>query len=181
MTLVIPNRVNFPETFRTLGYFAGAEIGVAEGDFSAELVRAGGWLYLVDAWRHIGGLDDVNNPSDEQQEERLQRVRERFKQFPMVQIRRGWSVEMAEEFKDGVLDWAYLDADHREQSVLADLNAWYPKVRVGGMLCGHDYFNSPGWEGHHGVKTAVDAFFAGREIGLTSEFQYEHSWFVIKE
>jgi hypothetical protein len=179
--LVVQSRLDFPETFKRLGYTTGAEIGVAEGDFSIELVKAGGWLYLVDAWKHIGELDDVNNPSDQQQEERLQRVRDRFKQFPNVMILRGLSVEMAGNFHDEALDWVYLDADHREQSVLEDLKAWYPKVRVGGMLCGHDYFNSPGWEGHHGVKAAVDAFFTGREIGLTSEFQHEHSWFVIKE
>ena len=181
MNLVIPSRLNFAEVFKNLGYAKGAEIGVADGDFSAELISFGGRLYLVDAWRHIGGLDDVNNPSEVQQENRYQSVVARFAADSNVELRRGWSVEMAETFQDGELDWIYIDADHREASVWADLTAWYPKVRVGGMLCGHDYFNSPGWETHQGVKAAVDRFFAGREVGLTSEFQYEHSWFITKE
>ena len=182
MKLVIPSRSNFPEVFKQLGYVKGAEIGVADGDLSAELIRFGGRLYLVDAWKHIGGMDwDVNNPSEEQQEQRYQRVVARFKAYPSVEFRRGWSLEMADTFQDGELDWIYLDADHREESVWNDMMAWFPKVRVGGMLSGHDYFNSPGWETHQGVKAAVDRFFSGKEVGLTSEFKYEHSWYIIKE
>jgi len=184
ITLNIPSREQLSDAFRMLGYCRGAEIGVAEGVLSEQLVKfagCGGKLYLVDAWQHIGGLDDTNNPSAEEQEQRFQWVQSKFTGNKNVEIRRGWSVEMAATFRDMELDWIYLDADHREESVLADLKAWYPKVRVGGMLSGHDYFNSPGWENHHGVKAAVDAFFGCRIVSLTTEFQYEHSWYIIKE
>jgi hypothetical protein len=47
-------------------------------------------------------------------------------------------------------DVVYIDADHSYESVLADINAWTPHVRRGGILCGHDFF-----EGFPGVEKAV--------------------------
>src|SRR5262249_34052604 len=66
------------------------------------------------------------------------------------------------------------DANHRFETVRDDLTAWYPKLRPGGLFCGHDYLNGyvPGGgvaspEFHRGtlfhVRTAVDRF--GRQIG----------------
>ncbi len=51
---------------------------------------------------------------------------------------KGTSIEAAEQFEDGSLDFAFIDADHREAAVLADIAAWRPKIRAGGMLTGHD-------------------------------------------
>lgn len=45
----------------------------------------------------------------------------------------------------------FIDADHREAAVRADIAAWAPYVRPGGILCGHDYSGS--WMG---VIHAVD-------------------------
>ena len=181
ITSDIMTRDDFPRAFKELGYIKGAEIGVLDGDFSIKLAQFGGTLYLVDAWKHIDGFLDMHNPDDAKHEEIYQRVVSRFSIFPNIEIRRGLSVDMAKTFQDEELDWVYLDADHRQEGVTLDLEAWYPKVRVGGMLCGHDYFNSEGWENHHGVKEAVDRFFGSRTVSLTMEYRYEHSWFISKE
>ncbi len=51
--------------------------------------------------------------------------------------------------------WAVLlDADHSEESVAADIAAWWPKVTPGGLMGGDDYHVFPG------VKAAVDARFS---------------------
>lgn len=39
----------------------------------------------------------------------------------------------------GNADIVFIDAGHDFESCLADINAWYPLVREGGYLCGHDY------------------------------------------
>ena len=49
------------------------------------------------------------------------------------------SVEAAKDFGDRTLDAVYIDAEHDEESVRADIKAWRPKIKFGGVLCGHDY------------------------------------------
>ena len=77
----------------------------------------------------------------------------------------------------------YIDGDHRYEGVKIDIEAWYPKVRKGGLICGHDYtgeiipakydvmsFN---------VKKAVDEFFAGKQLFISREKEFM-SWMVLK-
>jgi predicted O-methyltransferase YrrM len=45
----------------------------------------------------------------------------------------------AARFADGFFDLVYIDGDHTRAAVEADLAAWYPKVRPGGILCGDDF------------------------------------------
>jgi hypothetical protein len=49
------------------------------------------------------------------------------------------SVAAADFFADGSLAWVHIDARHDYDSVVADINAWAPKVRPGGWLSGDDY------------------------------------------
>jgi len=51
----------------------------------------------------------------------------------------GVSWEVARRFEERSLDYVMLDADHDYESVKKDIAAWLPKVRPGGILCGHDY------------------------------------------
>ena len=60
-------------------------------------------------------------------------------------------------FADGSLCCVYIDADHTYESVTEDITAWLPKIRAGGVICGHDY--SGGWKE---VVRAVDDFFCKR-------------------
>ncbi len=55
----------------------------------------------------------------------------------------GDSAMAATMFADAALDAAFIDADHSEEAVLKDIHAWLPKVKPGGILCGHD-FDEPG-------------------------------------
>ena len=52
---------------------------------------------------------------------------------------RGDSTATADHYGDGALDFVFIDADHEAGSVCSDLKAWFPKVRAGGVLAGHDY------------------------------------------
>ena len=40
---------------------------------------------------------------------------------------------------DGSLDFAFIDARHDYPNVRADVRLWYPKVKPGGIVSGHDY------------------------------------------
>lgn len=43
---------------------------------------------------------------------------------------------------DESVDFAYLDDDHTHQHVDEELNALFPKMRAGGIICGHDVHGS---------------------------------------
>lgn len=53
------------------------------------------------------------------------------------------SVKAAKGFADESLDFVFIDAAHDYVSVSADLRAWLPKVKVGGMIAGHDHSHPP--------------------------------------
>src|SRR5271169_306540 len=48
------------------------------------------------------------------------------------------SAEAAAAIADGMLDLVFIDADHGYRAIRDDIAAWRAKVRVGGILCGHD-------------------------------------------
>lgn len=54
-------------------------------------------------------------------------------------------------------DLVFLDADHTYEFVLADIMAWKPLLRPGGILCGHDW----GQKDHPGVEQAVRRLLPG--------------------
>eukprot|EP00746_Dinoflagellata_sp_MGD_P047190 gnl/MRDRNA2_/MRDRNA2_21638_c0_seq1.p1 gnl/MRDRNA2_/MRDRNA2_21638_c0~~gnl/MRDRNA2_/MRDRNA2_21638_c0_seq1.p1 ORF type:complete len:351 (+),score=51.50 gnl/MRDRNA2_/MRDRNA2_21638_c0_seq1:98-1054(+) len=88
------------------------------------------------------------------------------------------SVAAASAFEDESLDVVYIDADHKWWSVVQDLAAWWPKIRPGGALLGHDFHlnslmereDQPGGDSND-VPMAVLSFFrAPLEITLHTGF-----------
>ncbi len=67
------------------------------------------------------------------------------------------SPEAAGEFSDGALSFVFIDASHDQASVHADITAWLPKVKPGGVLAGHDF-------GYSGVASAVIDLLPGFAI-----------------
>ena len=67
------------------------------------------------------------------------------------------SIRAARLFQPSSVDFCFIDADHAYESLMADLHAWWPKVKPGGTLAGHDYRQSASWLA--GVTPAVHAFF----------------------
>lgn len=77
------------------------------------------------------------------------------------------SLQGARLFGDRSLDFIFIDASHEYEDVRDDLAAWFPKLKVGGIIAGHDYAN----RGQPGVKQAVDEFAEQKGLSLRkSEF-----------
>jgi hypothetical protein len=76
----------------------------------------------------------------------------------------------------------YVDASHEYEDVLADLNAWWPILDQGGIMCGDDYCEY--WSG---VIKAVNEFFWDRAEVRTAQFQNPDGqapsdyWWVVKK
>lgn len=61
------------------------------------------------------------------------------------------------------IDYLYIDADHSYEGALADLIAWVPHVKPGGLILGDDY----GSDLYPGVKQAWDEFERAHGLNLT--------------
>lgn len=92
---------------------------------------------------------------------------------------RDMSCNVSENFADNSLDFVYIDADHKYDSVLADIRAWWPKIKSGGILCGDDYTDSGVEE--FGVIPAVNDFATANKLkfGLTTGIN--PSWVFAKD
>ncbi len=75
-------------------------------------------------------------------------------QFTLIE-KLSW--EAADDFFDGSVDFVFIDAAHDYDSVMLDIQSWLPKVKTGGIIAGHDYY-----EGFKGVVKAVDQIFGER-------------------
>lgn len=81
------------------------------------------------------------------------------------------STDAAATFEDSSCDFVFIDASHEYRDVRGDLAAWYPKVRPGGVLAGHDYH----WPG---VSRAVRDFATAN--GLKRPRKTELCWVMEK-
>jgi predicted O-methyltransferase YrrM len=73
------------------------------------------------------------------------------------------SVRASHLFPAESVDFCFIDADHSYASVQADLRAWWPKIRPGGVIAGHDYRQEASWL--IGVTKAVHDYFGVRDAG----------------
>jgi len=121
------------------GFTTGAEIGVDLGRYSKILLDENPTLTLigVDAW--------VGKQGPSRRTVAVMAMEPYGDRSHMVH---GLSVEAALLVPDASLDFVYIDADHQFSAVVADLAAWEPKVRSGGVVSGHDYFYGRDSRGH---------------------------------
>jgi hypothetical protein len=84
------------------------------------------------------------------------------------------SLDAAPLYEDQSLDFVFIDASHEYEDVVNDINAWYPKVKSGGILAGHDY--GPAWLG---VVQAVNEFLIKEQYKLT--INSELCWGITKK
>lgn len=168
------------------GFNVGAEVGVHTGMMTSNLLRACPQLklYAVDNWWSI-----PRKPTDPEELKNWvdiglagrngKRDRQRFYSRTMsfgkrVTVLYGDSVEMADHVEDNSLDFVFIDADHRYESVIKDLKAWVPKVKDDiGVVCGHDY-NHPRFPGV--TKAIIEAFGDQYE-----DVGFDHIWRAKKE
>ncbi|MHC4377603.1 MAG: class I SAM-dependent methyltransferase [Planctomycetota bacterium] len=95
----------------------------------------------VDRWD--GVLDGITRADGERMLEELRADLVACQVQSRVKLVRGESPRIARRRKAASLAMVFLDADHTTEAVQADIQAWWPKVRPGGWLAGHDV-DAPG-------------------------------------
>jgi len=163
------NRDTLARLFYLLEYATGVEVGVERGLYSEVLSREnpGVRLFCVDAWRAYRGYRDH---VDQAKLDRFYvEAGERLAPFPHTTLVRKFSLDAVKDFADESLDFVYLDGNHNFENVTAELAAWGAKVRVGGILAGHDYVRYT-WPNQIHVVQAVNGWTDAYEI---------HPWFLL--
>jgi cephalosporin hydroxylase len=179
----------------------GAEIGTFKGEFAKEILQNwSGTLYMIDVWRPLGEeyLDSSNHATHSAAySETMGNISGYEDRGIMV---RATSEVAADMFERESLNFVYIDANHAYDFVVQDIKLWYPKVKSGGYLCGHDYinidwYNDPNflenkkdkhiWNGdfYHGVfgvNPAVDEFCKKFNFDLTITKEWFGSWMIKK-
>lgn len=81
------------------------------------------------------------------------------------------SLEAVLEFEDKSIDFIFIDGDHHYDAVSQDIKVWYPKIKVGGIMSGHDLPQI-------GVGKALNEFT--KENGLKYERVSKSCWIIRK-
>ena len=184
----------------------GVEIGSFVGRYARHILdNWEGTLYLVDPWREPEKGSDVEGSTNNvvtpkvmlKATEVLKGVEDRA-----IMIR-ALSHQAVDLFEDNSLDFIYIDGDHSYEGAKKDIQLWFPKVKKGGLMAGHDYLRSlkdwfldphfhpngkdkyiyfrGAYVGVFGVNPAVDEFVEehGYELKTTNE-SFFSTWYFLK-
>jgi len=160
-----------PIVFKELGFISGAEIGVLYGYYSEILCQTmpEAQIYSIDPWRFY----PVHNNFRRQwrYEPMYRGVVKRLAPYPNSHIIRKPSVEASQDFEDNSLDFVFIDGDHRFQAVTNDIAEWTKKVRIGGIISGHDFVRGATETDYVHILQVVSAWCDAYKI---------HPWFILE-
>lgn len=190
---IIPDcpRDNLPSFFKEMGYKVGAEIGVYRGEFSAKFCAVGLKMYAIDPWMSFRG-QGKHQRVQEVQDSYYEQAKKNLAPYPDCVIIKKTSMEAVLAFKDDSLDFVYIDGDHNFRHAAEDIYEWSKKVRVGGVVSGHDYYNTAYFARNSicNVGVIVDAYV--KEFNITNWYIYKsdnprdpndmrYSWLWVKQ
>lgn len=153
----------------------GLELGVQYGYYSNAILTR--WpkcteYHLVDIWAPLENYVDFANKDQREQDEIYNDAMERLRPYKKkIHVCRNFTKFCASQYQDDYFDFIYVDARHDFKGVTIDLENYWPKLKVGGIIAGHDYVTNDetgqNWTVNYDgtidltgtvVKGAVDAF-----------------------
>jgi len=161
-------RVQMAALFHELGFKVGVEIGVEQGLYSEALCKynPGVKLFSVDPWKAYRGYRDHVN--QQKIDGFYESAKQRLAPYDCTLVKK-FSLDAVKDFKDGSLDFVYIDGNHNFYNATADIWFWTPKVRMGGIISGHDFVVHRRPTGMHVVEVVY---------GYTSAYEIR-PWFVL--
>lgn len=144
------------------------ELGVFDGKFSKMILEnlTPKKLYLVDPWEigndKNGGDEKYGDqigdlPTSYSNNNHLEIVKNNFQAEigdNIIEIIKKFSYDAVKLFPDNYFDFIYIDACHLYNCVKSDLIDYLPKLKNGGLMCGHDYIEFDNF----GIIPAVNEF-----------------------
>lgn len=142
----LPTRDSLGGLLQKLNLTVGAELGVQRGDFAK--VTLDQWSHaktyvLVDLWGHQENYKDLANVDDQVQENFKNEALNKLKAHEdKLVVCRNYTSVCVKQFENGYFDYIYVDARHDYKGVREDIELWWPKLKVGGIMAGHDYIDT---------------------------------------
>jgi len=163
----IPNMVreDLAKLFAELNFKIGVEVGVDKGDYSEILCKANpqAKIYGVDPYErvayepnikpHEAGIWETQEGFDDNYQNAVKKLSP-CKNYTLI---KKYSSEALNDFEDKSLDFVYIDANHDFPNFIYDLHSWLKKVKMGGIMSGHDYAPYSYRKFNH-VKRALEAY-----------------------
>jgi hypothetical protein len=187
-------RDQIPFFLEKAGFKVGAELGVQQGLFAEHILKH--WpscttFYLIDIWAQQKNYIDGANVGDREQDLVYQKALNRMAPFRNKRIiLRNFTKDAAKLIPDLSLDFVYVDARHDYCGVMEDLTSYYPKLKPGGYMAGHDYKTAAevrimdrsqdwgicgdGTRNEGSVKGAVDEFM--KKLGIKKLYLTDEAW-----
>lgn len=134
-------------------------------------------LILVDPYETNRGYDDIQERDNIDLCDACITAHENIGENGVVSWIKMKSIDAASSLTGTQYDYIYIDGDHRYESVSADISAWWPLVKSGGIFAGHDYHSAYKPEVHYGIDRAVDEFASANNLSIQTE---EIDWWVVK-
>eukprot|EP00197_Chlamydomonas_leiostraca_P004665 CAMPEP_0202866250 /NCGR_PEP_ID=MMETSP1391-20130828/7284_1 /ASSEMBLY_ACC=CAM_ASM_000867 /TAXON_ID=1034604 /ORGANISM="Chlamydomonas leiostraca, Strain SAG 11-49" /LENGTH=268 /DNA_ID=CAMNT_0049546183 /DNA_START=279 /DNA_END=1082 /DNA_ORIENTATION=+ len=124
------------------GFHVGVELGVQRGLFAKQMLQT--WpscskYYLVDIWHQQTNYNDLANVADQEQLRIYNEAHQNLAEFRSKTVFLKNYTRDALQFIPGHVDFIYVDARHDYCGVMEDLTMYWPKLRPGGIMAGHDY------------------------------------------
>ena len=114
-----------------VGTFLGAS-----AETMLEAMPEDGLLITVDTFEGVEGSNTGAVSSDVMMSYAAQRLSHFGNRAKIFKAK---STDLAVTFNPGTVDLVFIDAAHDYESVKADILAWFPSLRPGGVMSGHDY------------------------------------------
>jgi len=174
--------------FNEIGFKVGCEVGVMEGINAKTMFKEipDLKLYLVDPWIDYEGQRKFRGEKLLKNALKMTKIRVKPYNAEILQM---FSDQAARMVPNDSLDFVYIDANHSFDYVMMDILLWVPKVRIGGIISGHDYYHSPRTKME--ASRAVQAYVRQKKIFpyyLTDQMKKPYhkgdrksSWFWVKE
>ena len=164
---------------------SAVEIGVWRASFSEEIINIlqPNNFYGVDPYAIFEGM--VSAPGAEYNSQKsLDALYEKINQRISAKghsVIRELSLDAASKFQENSLDYVYIDGDHTYNACKADIHAWWPKIRSGGILAGDDYDVAKTGKGYDfGVIEAVSEFSESVKLQHHVHKMRTTQWYIIK-
>jgi predicted O-methyltransferase YrrM len=150
------NRKIMAQTLSELNFNLGVEVGTARGEHAKILCENNPnlKLYCVDAWQGYKGYTDYTIDRLDYFYKEAQKTLGNYN----CELIRKFSMDAVNDFEDNSLDFVYLDGAHDFKNVAMDIWEWIKKVKVGGILYGHDFKRSSNPRLQQHVKDVVPAY-----------------------